>query len=289
MRKLFILCIALLLLPVSSLAAEREQYVALGDSVAAGQTPYREIDTGYVDLIAQQLGMTGRLASYDRSLPFPGLTIEEVLATTQSEQARELLAKATLITISAGANNLLPLIAHNPNAGTLAFSQLSADFALNKVRLGMEQLLQELEQLAPNAKVYVIGYYFPYTHVHDEQKDGAAQQLALMNTILQQQAESFGATFVEVESAFGNERLAFLPNSADVHPSRLGYLAIANAFFASYGLPALTEAQLPPANPQSFEQLLQQQEVSKSQQVAIKPTNSLATYIVHYGYTKALL
>ena len=32
-----------------------EVYIALGDSLAAGQTPNRAIDTGYTDLIAQKL------------------------------------------------------------------------------------------------------------------------------------------------------------------------------------------------------------------------------------------
>ena len=32
-----------------------EVYIAIGDSLAAGQTPNRAIDTGYTDLIAQEL------------------------------------------------------------------------------------------------------------------------------------------------------------------------------------------------------------------------------------------
>ena len=39
-------------------------YIALGDSLAAGQTPNREIDTGYSDLIAQESARIQTLAFY---------------------------------------------------------------------------------------------------------------------------------------------------------------------------------------------------------------------------------
>ena len=36
-----------------------EVYIAIGDSLAAGQTPNRAIDAGYTDLIAQELTTNG--------------------------------------------------------------------------------------------------------------------------------------------------------------------------------------------------------------------------------------
>ena len=54
MKRCIVTCIVLFLsfvsLPVE--AKGSEVYIAIGDSLAAGQTPYRQIDTGYTDLIA---------------------------------------------------------------------------------------------------------------------------------------------------------------------------------------------------------------------------------------------
>ncbi len=122
---------------VSSAFAQTENYVAIGDSLAAGQTPYQEIDTGYSDLIAMRLGLIGQIGHYTKELAFPGFTTIDVLQRVKSTEASELLANATLITISAGANDLLRLVQVNPSAGTLTFSQLQTDYALNVARINM--------------------------------------------------------------------------------------------------------------------------------------------------------
>ena len=160
MRTCLFALLICLLLPTQTLANEREVYVALGDSLAAGQTPYSQIDAGYTDLIALQLAKQGKLQHFTKELTFPGYRVSDVIDSVKSEQAEPLLKQATLITISAGANNLLPLISHNPQQGTLNFSQLNANFALNTLRQEMAELLKLVREKAPNADIYVMGYYF---------------------------------------------------------------------------------------------------------------------------------
>lgn len=272
MRKSLFALLILLLLPTQALANEREVYIALGDSLAAGQTPYSQIDAGYTDFIALQLERQGRLAHFSKELTFPGYRVSNVIDTVKSEEAQALLEQATVITISAGANDLLPLIAHNPQKGTMNFSQLNANFALNNVREKMDELLQLVHKKAPNADIYVMGYYFPYVSVHKEQMAGATAALQLMNDILKQQATKAGATFVAVYDAFEQERASYLPNVSDVHPNQLGYLVMANAMLRSYSGSdsfQLSEVNLPTPNPKSFEELLELQEQMQTTPVAL--------------------
>lgn len=268
----------------SSAFAQTENYVAIGDSLAAGQTPYQEIDAGYSDLIAMKLSSIGQLSFYTKELAFPGFTTADVLERIQSEEAQNLLANATLITVSAGANDLLRLVQVNPNAGTLAFSQLQADYALNLARKNMISILDELEERAPKAKIYVIGYYFAYPTVHPTQKEGTNAQLVRLNTILQQQAEQAGAAYINVYDAFGLNATNYLPNSADVHPNIEGYRQMANSFLQVYsGSDALniSSLELPEPNPISFEEILKQQSSVKPQkQKVAQHQTSLTTYVI---------
>jgi len=268
----------------SSAFAQTENYVAIGDSLAAGQTPYQEIDAGYSDLIAMKLSSIGQLSFYTKELAFPGFTTADVLERIQSEEAQKLLANATLITVSAGANDLLRLVQVNPNAGTLAFSQLQADYALNLARKNMISILNELEERAPKAKIYVMGYYFAYPTVHPTQKEGTNAQLVRLNTILQQQAEQAGAAYINVYDAFGLNATNYLPNSADVHPNIEGYRQMANSFLRVYsGSDALniSSLELPEPNPISFEEILKQQSSVKPQkQKVAQHQTSLTTYVI---------
>lgn len=234
-----------------------EVYIALGDSLAAGQTPNRAIDTGYTDLIAQKLTTTGQLAFYSKALAFPGYTTADVLESIQTDEAKELLKKATLVTISAGANDLLQMVQVNSTSGSVAYQQISADFALNNARKNIAQIIKEVQVLTPKAKIYVMGYYFAYPHVRESQKSGIKKELDRLQLILKKQSEANGATYVSVEESFGVNATTLLPNPADVHPTMEGYRIMANAFFSQYNKGIfVTQSELPAPNPLSFEQIL---------------------------------
>ncbi|EIM06485.1 YcsK [Planococcus antarcticus DSM 14505] len=236
-------------------------YVAIGDSLAAGQTPERQIDAGYANLIAQELSRNQPVASFSKSLAFPGFTTNDVLESIQTDEAGEVLSSANLITVSAGANDLLRLVQNDPKQGSLTFQQVQVDFALNKARKNMDLILAELTEQSPGAAVYVMGYYFAYPHVRDNQKNGTAKQLDRLNEILQRSAEKAGAIFVSVDQSFGANAVDKVPNAADVHPNVAGYQAMANAFFREYQEAwTVEDLELPPPNPLSFEQIMEAQE-----------------------------
>lgn len=268
----------------SSAFAQTESYIAIGDSLAAGQTPYQEIDVGYSDLIAMKLSSMGQLSFYTKELAFPGFTTADVLERIQSEESQHLLENATLITVSAGANDLLRLVQVNPNAGTLTFSQLQTDTTLNLARKNMIKIVNELKVRAPKAKIYVMGYYFAYPNVHPTQKKGTNEQLVKLNTILQQQAEYAGAVYVDVYDRFGLDAINYLPNSADVHPNFEGYRQMANAFLQSYsgsGALTISSSELPKPNPLSFEEIIRQPlSVKTKKQEMIQQQSTRTAYAI---------
>lgn len=263
MRKWIVMLVILFALssvfPAS--AAARQVYVALGDSLAAGQTPYREIDQGYTDLVAGELARSGQLALFSKDLAFPGFTAEQVLNSIETEEAQNLVSQASLITVSAGANDLLRIVNANPEQGTLAFQHVQVDFALNQARISVETLLKKLEELAPQANVLVVGYYFAYPHVADFQKEGTSKQLDRLNQILEQSARKYGATYVDVTERMNTDLKAFVPNPADVHPVQEGYRQMANSVLQELNPGYIIEPyEMPAPNPMSFEEIQAAQE-----------------------------
>ena len=249
-------------------------YVAIGDSLAAGQTPNREIDAGYTDLIAQEIGRNQRLAFYSKNLAFPGYTTADVLKRIQSNDAKVLLKKANIITISAGANDLLRLVKPDAKSGSLSYQQIPVDYSLNGVRKNMKAILSELKISAPNAHVYVMGYYFAYPHARELQKKGTAKQLDLLNEILAKTANESGASFVSVDDSFGSSAKDKVPNPSDVHPNSEGYRAMANSFFSVYanGAMQVRPSEVPPANPLTFEEIMKVQKAATGDRTAVLPS-----------------
>jgi lysophospholipase L1-like esterase len=276
MKKTASVLLAGLLFTGTAAAASAEMqvpavYVAIGDSLAAGQTPDRAIDSGYADLIAQELTRNQPVALFSKDLAFPGFTTADVLDSIQSDEATELLGSANIVTVSAGANDLLRLVQPNPVEGSLSFGQIQADYALNAARENIGEILAELAESAPSADVYVMGYYFAYPHARDSQKQGTAKQLDQLNAILQQEAERAGATFVGVSERFGEDAVELVPNAGDVHPNISGYQEMANAFLEQYAEGFVVEdTELPPPAPISFEEIQQMQEESESEQPQVQ-------------------
>lgn len=277
-------CVFTAALPAQAQVRVPAVYVALGDSLAAGQTPASEIDAGYADLIAQELARQQPVAFYTKDLAFPGFTTEDVLERIQSEEAAEVLKQANIITLSAGANDLLRLVQSNAAEGSLAFEQIQTDFAMNTARENTEAILAELSERAPDADVYVMGYYFPYPHARDSQKAGVKEQLDRLNEILRRSAERAGAVFVPVSDAFGTDAKGKIPNPADVHPNVKGYQAMANAFLKAYGTGWKVENyELPAPQPVSFEDIMaaQEQETEGSTKTpdgsAARPSDEMET------------
>ncbi|MFF2754929.1 SGNH/GDSL hydrolase family protein [Psychrobacillus sp. NPDC058041] len=283
--KKWIAALILIFFPFSTLTSEAkggEVYIALGDSIAAGQTPDRAIDSGYTDLIAQELTRSHQLTYYSKALAFPGYTTADVLKTVRTKEAKELLKNVTVVTISAGANDLLRLVQVNPSNGSIAYQQVQVNFALNNVRKNIAEVIQEVQATTPKAKIYIMGYYFPYPHLRDSQKVGIKKQLETMNTILKTEAEANGAIYVTVEEAFKGNEKELLPNPADVHPTMEGYRLMANAFFKQYnGRLQVNPNELPAPNPLTFEQILnRQKELPKS------PVSKIQGFDQYLGLTK---
>ncbi len=263
-KRSLILCLFLISCMAVPAQAAALNYLAIGDSLAAGQTPNREIGAGYADMIAAAL----QPAVYSKRLAVPGYTVEQVFGQVTSKTGKKSIQEADLITISAGANNLLPLIQNDPARGMLTFNAVAASFALSGVREDYEVLLHKIYTLNPEADVYVMGYYFPYPHVFDQHKPAVNEQLVTLNKIIEQEAERAGAVFVPVADRFGTRAVELIPNPGDVHPGPKGYLAMANAFLEVYApgrqLPASILQQLPA--PVSLDELIQQRKKAEHEE-----------------------
>lgn len=177
-------------------------YLALGDSVAFGETNFTQNpsngDRGYVadyaNMLAAQdggarpivtnLGIDGETTSSfltggNRVLSIPGSTDSSVQAwntnygsssTTQNVAFQQAIASAKamgndvgVVTISLGANDLFKLAA-SPGFLTASAASQQAQLAATLGQIGSTYsvLLAELHALAPNAKVYALGEYNPF-------------------------------------------------------------------------------------------------------------------------------
>lgn len=222
-------------LPYSAMSAKKAavkkpiqvQYVALGDSLAAGQTPTGYIDSGYPDYLVNNFkGTKYKLVDYD-NYGIPGYTSLKLKNDIlKSYKIRKEVKEATHVTIDIGANDFLSILTTNPDP-VLAFNAFSA-FSAN-----LDTILSTIDQINPKAKVYIMGYYNPFlnSNYSTEQIATVQSQLDQINKQIETTAKNYGDTFVPTKNIVADNFKKYLPNKEDIHLSKTGYQAVAKEFW----------------------------------------------------------
>ncbi|PFP23528.1 hypothetical protein COJ96_23910 [Bacillus sp. AFS073361] len=211
------------------------QYVALGDSLAAGMTPYGvdripvdgvDLDWGYPNYIAANFEKSYQLLDFD-NFGVSGYKTDHVIADFSRADVQKEIKEATHVTIDIGANDLLavlPAIQANPT---------QAPAELGKISVKLNTILSTIDQLNPNVKVYVMGYYNPFPYITDVQQKAQLEQLLLLfNGKIQSLAIQNGDTFVPTAQVINVANFAeYLPNPANIHLSLAGYQVVSEEFW----------------------------------------------------------
>ncbi len=202
------------------------QYVALGDSLAAGQTPQGYIDSGYPDYISHNFkGTKYKLVDYD-NFGIPGYTSVKLKNDIlKSYKIRKEVKEATHITIDIGANDFLSILKTNPDPA-LALG------ALKDVETNLNTILSTIDKINPKAKVYVMGYYNPFPYYPAELQQEIVPLLDAVNNKIKAVAAKNKDTFIPTKELVAKNYEEYLPNSEDIHLSKVGYQAVAKEFWS---------------------------------------------------------
>ncbi|GAA0315766.1 hypothetical protein GCM10008967_02890 [Bacillus carboniphilus] len=214
--------------------AEAITYVALGDSIAAGVTPYNELGLGYADFVKQELESRGKVVEFHKEFAVPGYNTTQVLADLSKPELQAALAEAELVTISAGANDLLKIAKIDAEAGTVSFDLEEATAALTTTGENIAKIVGTIKTINPAAEVYVSDYVFPFPYLEGQALETVALMFEQMNSTIHMAGELAGGKTFSVTSLIGFDSAAYMPNPQNVHPNEDGYKKMTEAFFTAY-------------------------------------------------------
>ncbi|MDN4526023.1 SGNH/GDSL hydrolase family protein [Fictibacillus fluitans] len=199
------------------------EYVALGDSIAAGMTPYGEIGKSYPDFIKNYFEKGNyTLLDYD-NFGVPGYTSLQLKTALQMNvRTIKEVKEATHITINIGANDLFRKLLSDPSR---------ASEGIAEARDNLQASLQQIDRLNPGAHVYVMGYYNPFSYYSEEAQAFLVPLNDALNTVIETAARENGDTYVPTGPAIDPHFEKYMPNPEDNHLNVKGYKVIAKAFW----------------------------------------------------------
>jgi lysophospholipase L1-like esterase len=231
--------------PVFAGASAKIDYVALGDSGAAGvramlgQPPGWEegSDYGYTDNIARWLVLKGMLKSFNEDYAISGNTAAELAVMTATKQAQNKLKKAELVTLTIGANDVLgPLYEYYYACveGGVPLTVEGAMAAIAEIVANIEgggglvmkenykTVLANVLNANPDAKIYVMGYYNPLPFLVDFGFD-AAPYVMILNDLIK-------IALGEIMCAYPGASIEYIPT--------LGIINGINGYTGMFPIPA---------------------------------------------------
>jgi lysophospholipase L1-like esterase len=234
-KSLLLVGVLLAALPATTLAKGPEKkvidYVALGDSLAAGVTPYKAKDLGYPDYIAKRFEQSQYTVDFD-NFAFGGFKTGDVLNQVLSNGVvREGIKEAEFITIDIGGNDLLPVVQASLANPANPANSLNIRNVIILTANNINAILMTIDGINPNAKVYVMGYFNVLPYLPENLQQALLPILDVFNSSIENTAIANGDTFVPTAKIIAKDYQTYLPNPNDIHLSLEGYQIVAKEFW----------------------------------------------------------
>ncbi len=192
--------------------------------------------------------------------PFPKAFLHHSYPGTQLEDALAIAEEPGVgtITLDIGANDILQFLGHTCGfPATFTCSQEQVEAEIGHVAANVGYILAQLRAAAPKAKIVFVSQYNPYPTVLQPEGTGDATVEAL-NGALKAVASTYGVRFantarvINLSGTHGGPEAGDIPTvcaftamcpggefnpsspNADIHPTKLGYAAMAGVVGAAY-------------------------------------------------------
>ena len=214
-------------------------YLSLGDSLAAGQTPYKTIDLSYSDYVSEYLKDKNKLKFYTKKFAKSGYRSFDLLNDLKNNKKikigkkeitiKHALIKADLVTLSIGSNDLF----YKLNIGE--------EFDLDKYDdiykyvdesfVDINKLLYELRKSCKE-QIMVLGFYNPLSNYSSTYALEIEPIIKYANEKMEDLTSKYDMTFIDLHDTFyANDE--YLPNFLEIHPTKEGYKAISDVIISS--------------------------------------------------------
>lgn len=208
-------------------------YLSLGDSLAAGQTPYNTIEESYGDYVSDYLKDKEILEFYTKDFSKSGYRSIDLLNDLNSNKQikvngkkitiKNALIKADLVTLSIGANDLF----YKLNIGTeFDLDEIDDIYTyVDECILDIDKLLYELRKSCKE-QIMVFGFYNPFTNFSSSLATMVEPVISYANGKMENLTRKYDMTYINIHDTFlANDD--YLPDTFEIHPTNKGYKAMA--------------------------------------------------------------
>ena len=226
---IFFLTTVLLYLIYKNTYTEEYTYLAIGDDLAKGHTPFDTYNESYTDYLYKYIKERHKNAKINKEFIEEDLRIKDLLDKIKNAEKSggktftQSIKEAEIITISIGSEELFSKL--RSNYETYRLNNKKIFEYIDSMIIELKELIVEMKKIK-NVEIYIIGYYNPIINKEDEEETLET----IFNYIelkLNKISKENKVHYISIYEEFKNKSY-YLPNPSHAFPSLEGYNYIAN-------------------------------------------------------------
>jgi lysophospholipase L1-like esterase len=213
---------------------EKINYLALGDEITLGYTPFDTYNKSYSDYFSSYLKNKNKLGFYITDFSKYDYTIEKLL--DDMEEVKEIkinkkiininqaISSADIITLSFGQRELYILLNKNYNEKLKNIDEIYK--YVDSYFDNYVSLLNKIRKINSN-KIFIIGLYNPLTNTNQNAINKLNEIFKYMNKKFSTLEENKNIFYINISNEMDNKNY-YVPNYKNPYPSLEGYNYISN-------------------------------------------------------------
>lgn len=216
-------------------------YLGFGDAIARGRLSDGTTRESYVDYTSDELKSQKSINNYSKAFTRIGLTSSDLLKIVANDyvsyendgsavKLKDRWRDLKYVTISIGTSDIMSKIKYDYNKGELTYDLEVLERAMSVIQQDIYDTVNEIDDKAPQAKVFVIGTYYPFVWLNDEEIKEHSSVFDLFNEVIKDGAVDSGAEFVDISDLSDKK---YVSNHLDIHLNAEGQRLVSNKVLRS--------------------------------------------------------
>lgn len=207
-------------------------YMAIGDSLLIQKPSYGEIVfEGLKDKGIKSYNDIVKRSSLDTSSLLRFIEVKATIINgNTSENISSLIEKAKYITIQVGEVDINSNIRFNKIENKFYYNAEIIERIISNVQENIYNIVNAIHQINEKVDVYVVGYYFPYPSLNENEKAIGLELYGQLNAALRLGAYDSGATFVDISNL---SNIDYLPNKENPLLNEEGQKELSNIILSA--------------------------------------------------------
>lgn len=214
-------------------------YLALGDDLSKGKTPFGNYGKSFTDFFAKYLKNKNKLKSYNNKFIGENYRTTDLIKDMEFGKSiifnnkkiniNQAIVNAELITISIGLNDIF----YKLNYNNIRNNQINTIFTyIDEMFNDIYSLLTSVRKLN-DCKIYVIGFYNHLSNINLKQKEMIKKIFEHIDENFKKLEQIKKVYYVDITEGFTKKNY-YLPNNKITYPSLEGYNYISTRIINKY-------------------------------------------------------